>query len=486
MKSYKRLLGLLALAFAIGALGTLATLGRAQTAYPPLTTTWLTVFSDTFTTTLPAWTHLDDTGGKYHWGITPYTRTLGTLTVADSGFWAVGGGTLGSAQSWPTDTYPSQMWTWAVAGPFTPTQKTWDMQVRFWLDNRLASGDKVFVGLSTDGVNFKGIELTATFTVPQEVVWGTREYIASPVYVGLYFSSSDANVATGPLIDDLLLAFNYGSTTYLPFVRRDPPPTATPTLTPSPTPTLTPSPPPPSSYTDHFDDPASGWHVGIAQRFNRWPPPDFPNQRWEDVADISYHAGNYRFYIPLTWHGGGAVDSWFVWPAEKAPMPADFYPLPARYCVEARAKIANSWDDYNPWWAHWGLVFGADADMTELYTFQVNANHSFAVLQLHNYFYPGNVQPLDGEEVNVEIPLLPWSKDDLGALIETAEYNTLKAVVISNTVKIYVDGVYLGLAPIPDMPRANVGLVGGSWEATPVELWFDYFTYDPLCPEAQP
>jgi hypothetical protein len=204
------------------------------------------------------------------------------------------------------------------------------------------------------------------------------------------------------------------------------------------------------------------------------------------VANISYYQGNYRFYIPLTWHGGGNVDTWFVWPAEKAPMPDNFYPLPARYCVEARAKLANSWEDYSPWWAHWGLIFGANEDMTELYTFRVNANHSFAVTRMHNYLYPGNRQPLDGQEVNVEIHIRPWSEEDLGTLIETAEYNTLKAVIRDDVVQIYVDGVYLNIAPIPNMPRANIGLVGGSWEVTPVDIWFDYFSYDPLCPEAQP
>ena len=31
----------------------------------------------------------------------------------------------------------------------------------------------------------------------------------------------------------------------------------------------------------------------------------------------------------------------------------------------------------------------------------------------------------------------------------------------------------------------KIGLIGGSYEVTPVDLWFDYFRYDATCPEAQ-
>ncbi|MBN2006632.1 MAG: hypothetical protein JXA21_24985 [Anaerolineae bacterium] len=485
MNNRKKVLGLVIWVLVIGVLGWLPTWGEAQMSQPVQSATWTAVFTDTFTTLSPGWTIIDDVNGQYHWGTTAYTRTEGTLVISDTGLWAAGGGTLGSGQSWPTGTYPPQMLTWAIIGPFTPTQKVWDMQVRFWLDNRLASGDAVFVGLSKDGVRFQGIELTDTFTMAQEVVWTTRAFGDAPVWLGLSFSSKDENVAAGPLIDDLRLLFNDGTSTYLSLVLREPTSTPTPTLTPTPTPTVTPTPTEIPIYIENFDDPQSGWTVGKALRYNRWPPPDFPNEGWEEVADISYHLGNYRFYVPLTWHGGGDVDTWFVWPAEKAPMPAWAYPLADRYCVEAQGKFANSWEDYSPWWAHWGLVFGANAEMTELYTFQVNANHNYAVLHYHNYLYPGNIQPLDGQEVNVENRIVPWGDKDLGNLIETAKYNTLKAVVRGNTVDIYVDDQKLETASIPNMPRANVGLIGGSFEVTPVELWFEYFKYDPLCPEAQ-
>ena len=152
--------------------------------------------------------------------------------------------------------------------------------------------------------------------------------------------------------------------------------------------------------------------------------------------------------------------------------------------------IANSSGDYDPWWAHWGIVFGANAEMTEIYTFQINANHNYGALRYHNYTYPGNRQPLDGEEVNVEIPIVPWCEGEDGhpcdlPLIPTGGYNTVKVAVKGNVVDLYVNGVKLDFGDIIGMPRARIGLIGGSYEVTPVDLRFDYFRFDATCPEAQ-
>lgn len=440
---------------------------------------WTAVFTDTFDALSPAWTIIDDTSGQYRWGVTPYTRTAGTLIVGDSGLWNAGGGTVGSAQSWPTGTYANNMTTWAVAGPFTVTHKVWAMRLRAEVQNRIVAGDSLFVGLSGDGITFDGLLLADPITTWQEISWTTKALVGGPVWIGLRFVSDGQNVDTGALVDNLALEFNLGTATYLPLVRRDPTPTPTPTPTPLPI------------YVDQFDDPNSGWHVGAALRYNEWC-------RWgwdchagdEEVAYMSYVPGHYRIDVPLTWQGGGDVDTWFVWPAEPAPLPDAVYPLPERYCVEARAIFANSSGDYDPYWAHWGIVFGANASMTELYAFQINANHNYGAMRYHNYQYPGNRQPLDGEEVNVEIPIVPWCEGQDGhpcdsPLIPTGDYNTLKVAVKGNVVDLYVNGVKLDSGDVIGMPRNRIGLIGGSFEVTPVDLRFDYFRFDATCPEAQ-
>lgn len=435
---------------------------------------WTTVFTDTFEIPSSSWVITDTTGGAYRWNDVPYVFDMGSTILIDHGFWAAGGGTLGEAQTWPTGTYTNAMTTWAIAGPFTPTQKTWDIQVQFMFQNRVASGDTLFAGLSDDGVNFTGVTLGEASTEWEQLRWSTQAYSTSTaVWVGLAFTSDSQDVATGPLVDNLSLSFNYGTNTYLPLVRRDPLPTPTPMV----------------EYFDTFNNPASGWHTGEALRYNswcRWGDVEC-YERWEVVAEMSYYNSNYRFEIPLTWHGGGDVDTWFVWPAEVAPLPESFYPLPDRYCIEARGKFANAElldPDWQPYWAHWGIVFAANTTMTELFSFQVNVNQDYAVLHHHNYVYPGNRQPFSGEEVNVEIPILGWG-NAIPHAIYAQNYNKLTAVIDGHTLTLYANGDYLRQLDTGPIPNQRIGLIAGDWEVTPVDVQIDYFRYVPDCPELQ-
>ncbi len=187
--------------------------------------------------------------------------------------------------------------------------------------------------------------------------------------------------------------------------------------------------------------------------------------------------------MPLTFHGGGGdVDTWFVWPAEVAPLPDEYYPLPENYCIEARGVFANSKGDDDPYSAHWGIVFGASDDLSELYTYQVNANERFAALRYHNYQYPGNRQPLSGAEINVEIPIVGWSKDSDAQLVSN-RYNTLRIVVNGDTIRLIANGRHVTSAYVSNMPRDRIGVIGGSWEVTPVDIAIDYFKYEPNCTE---
>ncbi|GEM_PF-1048407 len=437
---------------------------------------WTPVFTDTFEMPSTVWTITDNVSGTYQWGVTPYVAEMETVRVEEHGLWAAGGGTLGQTQTWPTGTYTNSMTTWAIAGPFTPTQRVWDMRLSLAVYNDIAPGDGLFVGLSDDGVHFEGITVTVSTLALQNITWSTRAYTNSAaVWVGLRFTSDAQDVAAGPLVDDLTLAFNYGTAVYLPLVRRDPTPTPTPTL------------PPSSVYFDTFDAPTSGWYTGPALRYNKWCRyGDIDcHEGWEVVATMSYFNGNYRIEVPLTWHGNedGKVDTWFVWPVLFAPLPDSYYPLPQRYCIEARGVFANFLDqDYQPWWAHWGIVFSANAAMSEIYSFQVNANHDAAVLHHHNYVFPGNRQPLGGGiDINVEIPIVPWSNGDMADLLPTHQYNTLKVVVDGSNVAVYANRRLLNQVYIPNMPHERVGLIGGSWEVTPVDLQIDYFHYEPNC-----
>ena len=442
------------------------------------------IFSDTFMT-MSAWQVADYADTGYEWGLAPYSRTVGAGLVDDQGLWAAGGGLRGAAQAWPTGTYTNAMMTVAVAGPFTMTQAVAEVRVRALVLNRTAPGDQLTVALSLDGRNPLGdhaVAVPADPTTWQEISRAAGPFQAGErVWIFLLFISDGSGVDAGPLIDDVTLEIIYSHDVYLPLVRLDPTPTPTPTPTPLPI------------YTDEFTDPNSGWKTGWVLRHNIYERHGVLYNRWENVAQLSYINNNYRMMVPMDWRGpGGDALTWFVWPAEIAPLPSGASPLPDSYCVETRARIANSWENYQPWWAHWGVVFGANATesgdaLTEIYTFQINAHLKIGMLRYHNYVYPGNIQPIDGSQVNVEIPLVRWSGSANPAWSErgfgsgTANYSVLKVWVHGTRAEFYINGGWIASADIGDMPRAGVGLIGGSAEVTPVEVDFDYFRYDPTC-----
>jgi hypothetical protein len=197
---------------------------------------------------------------------------------------------------------------------------------------------------------------------------------------------------------------------------------------------------------------------------------------WEEVAYMHYKSGHYSTYIPLTAHGGGTVDTWFVWPAHAAPLDE---PPAENFCIDARAAVVNSRGDYDPWWAHWGIVFGANEAFTNLYTFQVNQNKDWAVLRYPTYVYPGS------RSTDNETKIIDWSNLDHPEIRTGPRYNTLRVVVNGSKAAFYVNGTKFRTYTIGAFPRDKIGLIAGDWEVTPVEIWVDYFRYDPDCSAAQ-
>ncbi|MBN2394120.1 MAG: hypothetical protein JXR84_25535 [Anaerolineae bacterium] len=239
-------------------------------------------------------------------------------------------------------------------------------------------------------------------------------------------------------------------------------------------------------FFDGFSDATSGWRTGNAERYNFWDP-EHPG--WEVVANLNYVDGHYQIYVPRHRYSEppGQVDTFWVWPAVAAPLPPEAYPLPDRYCVEARASFVNA----PVWVARWGIVFGANADFNELYAFNISDNANRAVINYHHYLFPGNNSfrhcvYLNECDTNLKIFLLPWYSDGYinPAIHRGPAYNTLKVVVRGSWVDSYSNGILLDSRSI-SFPREHIGLIGGSWEVTPVDLRIDYFRYNPDCPEAQ-
>jgi hypothetical protein len=87
----------------------------------------------------------------------------------------------------------------------------------------------------------------------------------------MFDSDGTANPADlkGAFVDQVVLTVRFIQKLYMPFIRRDPTPTATPTNTPTPTPTATVI---PTTYTDVFDNSNSGW---VTRRQNNDSPSNF-------------------------------------------------------------------------------------------------------------------------------------------------------------------------------------------------------------------
>ncbi len=433
---------------------------------------WTTVFSDTFTTASPVWTITDESDTGYEWGVVSYTWE-GT---PGNGLWAAGGGELGALQEWSTGSYPGRIETIAIAGPFVLTREAIDVRLTAQVLNASLPNDLLHLSLSTDGespTDWTPVPDSATEwqTVTKSI--GTLEGGES-VWVFLRFYSDDGGVQ-GPLIDSLRIEARYRSEVYLPLVRIDPTPTPLPI------------------FFDDFTDPSSGWYVGWAQRYNvytnLW---GVPYARWEDVAEMLYHNGTYQIRVPLTWHGGGDVDSWKVWPAEVAPLPASSYPIPDSYCIEVTGRIPRTWARYPgdplvaPHLAHWGIVFGADEALSEIYTFQINSQGNLGIIGFHDYRYPGNRNPnLPG---NIEWPIYRWPGHEIYGNWSDAQhggpadvFKTLRVHVRGGHADFIVNGELLATANIGGMPRDRIGLIGGSYEVTPLVIELASFRYDPYC-----
>ena len=119
------------------------------------------------------------------------------------------------------------------------------------------------------------------------------------------------------------------------------------------------------------------------------------------------------------------------------------------------------------------------------------------MLRYYNYVYPGRREDPYFPGENIEFKLydvgdeFEWGDPHI-PVNTTRYYNTLMAAVRGNRVYPYINGQCVKdeggnciSADISGMPRERIGLLGASWEPTPVDVRFDYFHYDPHCPEVQ-
>jgi hypothetical protein len=128
-------------------------------------------------------------------------------------------------------------------------------------------------------------------------------------------------------------------------------------------------------------------------------------------------------------------------------------------------------DPYQPWWAHWGVVFGANNGLTDVYAFRVNIQKHFSVARFHPYIWPGD-RTIDY--------VIDWT-GEVAQINNGPVYNTLRVEVHGNEAHFWVNGYKVAVVTIKGLrDYTRVGLIGGDIEVTPVDIRIDYFSYEVL------
>ena len=210
-----------------------------------------------------------------------------------------------------------------------------------------------------------------------------------------------------------------------------------------------------TAYHDAFTNSASGW----------------PNQTGDIKDDQGtihghwyrrYKNNDYQIYIEdsTCW-----TCDWFLQPDALAPYrpPAD------KYCVETKARFSAG-----TFWSNIGVIFGADEQNKVLYALCLGRgsapNLGWFLMYKDDYDFPkrgcsGPTFKIEGED-----------NDDIGK----DDWNKLEVGVDGNHVKVWINGRFRGEADMPGLKAmTRLGLIGGTYEALPVDARFDYFTVKP-------
>ncbi len=212
-------------------------------------------------------------------------------------------------------------------------------------------------------------------------------------------------------------------------------------------------------FFDDFSNPASGWRIAS-----------------HPLYTLRYINNEYSIYVPLDFRSGdGNVDTWFDQPAVLAPLQP---PSGSSYCVSVDTYFASE----PGWWEQHSLIFGASADLRTLYRLETNVNGDWAVSKYTNY----NRYPYGGIDAG-DVTIIEWHEEEGEHVRKDQGRNHLKVIVVGTTATFYINGTALdyatGLGDLPYLSR--VGVIGGSYEVTPVDSRFDNFMWSTditMCP----
>jgi uncharacterized repeat protein (TIGR01451 family) len=228
----------------------------------------------------------------------------------------------------------------------------------------------------------------------------------------------------------------------------------------------------PDYYYDGFDDPNSGWPTHQARCCIDGCDSGEDREHLEYKYNLYYGGGRYKVKIPLDCRGGGNHgDTRHIYPVVFAPQ---ILRPTSRTCIHLRGRF----EEDDPYWSFWGLVFAAKEDKSIVYSLEVNNLGDWGIVKRTGYQYPGPNHPWLNEErkyINGYTGTKRWPGNDYS-------WNTLKAEVTNDQVKLYINGHHVDTfseGAISSLTR--VGIIGGDWEIAPTQIGFEYFIVDEGC-----
>lgn len=239
--------------------------------------------------------------------------------------------------------------------------------------------------------------------------------------------------------------------------------------------------------------PYDAWHYRVRASGQYWGPEDWSNMEsygfydnfnysntgWPDDEGKMYYdddEGKWKYWRRgyktssdeyRIWIDQGGAYSWFYQPDALAP----YKPATNRYCVETKIRFER-----RGYWANMGLIFGADDDNKDIYAVCMSYAHDevgWFVMRNDGYKFPKKA--CFGEKFKQG-----------GSHTSVNGWNRIRVSVNGNAVKVYLraDGesewhrvfndTMSGLAG-----KRRVGVVGGDYEVTPIDVRVDSFKVIP-------
>jgi hypothetical protein len=229
-----------------------------------------------------------------------------------------------------------------------------------------------------------------------------------------------------------------------------------------------------ADFYDDFSDPGSGWMTHDAWCCLSGCDDGLYQEHPQYKYNLFYADGKYHVKIPLDCRaaGGEHGDTRHIYPVV---FPPDADRPASRTCIEAKAAF----EEWDPFWSFWGVVFAASEDKSTVWSLEVNNLGDWGVVRRTGYDFPGPNISYGNEDRLYEISYTGQLRPPARAAFDS---NTLRAEVNGNHVKLYINGEEVhefSAAGIGSLKK--VGLIGGDWEITPTQIGYDYFYVDEGC-----